>query len=142
LEGNAQIHNTNKEKTNLTFEVENVSENTKLELPYIFYLGYDATLVSDNGETTQLQIQESEKGFCMITLPNMNKGVITISYKGTKLMCCSYVLSIAGFCRNYIFGVEKDNIMWYDFEDAILKIQLRRGPWYKKLFSNQYRTVG
>lgn len=94
LEGNADIYNTNKENTNLTFEIENVTENTKLELPYIFYLGYTANIINSDNTKTKVEIQESDNGFCMIELSNLDKGKIEIKYTGTVLMRTSYVLSL------------------------------------------------
>lgn len=96
LEGNANIIDTHKENTNLSFNVENVVENTKLELPYIFYLGYNAKLEKEDGAIEDLKIEESDKGFCMITVPNIEKGNITVSYTGTALMKFSYILTLIG----------------------------------------------
>ena len=107
LDGKADISNLNKENTNLTFEIQNVTENTKLELPYIFYLGYNAKLTTNDGTKTSLEIQESNNGFCQITVSNIDKGTITISYKGTTLMCLSYILSILGLVGILYFSLKK-----------------------------------
>lgn len=106
LEGNANILNTHKENTDLSFDLENVSENTKLELPYIFYLGYNAKLVDENGNKTKLKIQESDKGFCMIVVPNIDKGNVTVSYTGTGLMKFSYILTLIGFSTLIIYTIK------------------------------------
>lgn len=97
LAGNATIEETHKENTNLTFTLSNVEENTKLELPYTFYLGYSAKLEKEDGTREDLEIEESENGFCMITIQHINKGKITISYEGTMLMKISYILTFFGF---------------------------------------------
>lgn len=97
LEGNATIFNTYKENTNLRFDIENVEENTKLELPYIYYLGYNANLIKQDGTKTKLEIQESDKGFCMIEVSNIEKGIIEINYTGTMLMKISYILTAIGW---------------------------------------------
>lgn len=96
LEGNATISETSKENTNLRFKVEQVEENTKLELPYIFYLGYSAKLEKEDGTSLDLKIEESDNGFCMITLPSVSNTIISISYTGTVLMKISYVSTIIG----------------------------------------------
>lgn len=106
LEGNANILNTHKENTDLSFDIENVTENTKLELPYIFYLGHSAKLIDENGNETKLEIQESDKGFCMIAVPNTDKGKIEIRYIGTKLMKFSYVLTLAGIVVFVIYVIK------------------------------------
>lgn len=96
LEGNVNIQNMNKENTNLSFDIENINENTKLELPYIYYLGYEAKLIKEDGTIKKINIEESENGFCMITLSNVGNYKITVSYAGTTLMKISYVLTLLG----------------------------------------------
>lgn len=94
LQGNAIISEMKKENTNLTFKIEQVEKNTKLELPYIFYLGYSAKLEKEDGRKVNLKIEESENGFCMV---NVNEsGTINISYIGTMLMKISYMLTFTG----------------------------------------------
>lgn len=106
LEGNTAIEDTHKEKTKLMFKVNKVQENTKLELPYIFYLGYSAKIEKQDGSVEDLKIEESDNGFCMITVQDASEGKISVSYTGTTLMKISYgltVLGIAGviylYCR-------------------------------------------
>lgn len=96
LEGNAQIFEISKEHTNLQFTVQDLQENTKIELPYIYYLGYEAIFIKDDGSKVNIPIQESEKGFCMITLPTIENGAIEIKYTGTTLMKLSYLITISG----------------------------------------------
>lgn len=96
LEGNATITGMHKQNTNLSLNIENAEDNTKLELPYIFYLGYSAKLEKEDGTNIDLKIEESDNGFCMVTVSNVDKGTITVSYTGTTIMKISYVLSIIG----------------------------------------------
>jgi hypothetical protein len=96
LTGDANILEEEKENTNLTFNVSNVQENTTLELPYIFYLGYSAKLEKSDGTYVNLKVEESENGFCMVLLPSTEDGTIVVSYTGTTLMKISYILTIIG----------------------------------------------
>ncbi len=96
LEGNVHIDEIKKENTNLYFKIEQVKGVSKLELPYIFYLGYHAELQKEDGTKENLKIQESDNGFCMIILSNNEKGEIQVSYKGTTLMKLSYILTLIG----------------------------------------------
>lgn len=96
LEGEANIENQNKNGSNMSFELENVSENTKIELPYIYYLGYSAKLEKEDETKQNLKIEESDNGFCMITVPNVEKGDVFISYDGTIWMKISYITTILG----------------------------------------------
>jgi hypothetical protein len=97
LTGEADISEEEKENTNLTFKVSNVEENTTLELPYIFYKGYSAKLEKSDGTYINLDVEESENGFCMVSLANIEEGTISVAYTGTTLMKVSYVLTFIGF---------------------------------------------
>lgn len=94
LNGTANIINEKKDGTNFKFEVRNINENVTIELPYIYYLGYTAKLTDENGNTSYLEIKESDKGFCMIDVET--NGNIDINYTGTTLMKISYGLTLIG----------------------------------------------
>ena len=96
LEGNAIISHMQKENTNLSVTIEQVEENTKLELPYIFYLGYHAKLQKEDGTKQNIKIEESENGFCMVNVSNIEKATIQVSYTGTVWMKLSYILTLMG----------------------------------------------
>ena len=110
LEGNARIENQNKDNTNLTCKISNVLEETKLELPYIYYLGYEVTL-EQNGRITKLDTYETENGFVGVTIPVLEEGIINVSYEGTTLMKISAVISILGLIilATIIIGQIKKN---------------------------------
>lgn len=95
LEGSARIEEQNKENTNLTCKISYVLEETKLELPYIYYLGYEVTL-EQNGKITKLDTYETENGFVGVTIPVLEEGIINVSYEGTTLMKVSAGISIFG----------------------------------------------
>ena len=94
LSGNANIENEEKNGTNMTFYVSDVEQNTEIELPYIYYLGYSAELINENGEITKLDTFESDNGFVAINLSEGMEGKIEINYTGTTLMKISYFISI------------------------------------------------
>lgn len=95
LEGNAKIENQNKENTNLTCKISYVLEETKLELPYIYYLGYEVTLEKD-GKITKLDTYETENGFIGVTIPVLEEANLQVHYEGTILMKISAIVSIIG----------------------------------------------
>ena len=110
LQGNAIISEMEKNNTNLTFKIEQVEENAKLELPYIFYLGYSAKLEKEDGEKVNLKIEESDNGFCMVNIKE--NGTINVSYTGTTLTKISYIFIAIG-----IIG-----IIWIKFSSHQLTI--------------------
>lgn len=92
LSGNATIENEKKDGTKMEFSVSNIEENTVLELPYIYYLGYGVEVTNDSGEVQNIDTFESENGFVAIKLPETAVKV-TVKYEGTLLMKISYVIS-------------------------------------------------
>ena len=92
LSGNATIDDEQKDKTTLTAKMENIEEGTILELPYIYYLGYEAIL-KNNGTETKIPITESENGFLSTTLIGIEEGTINVKYVGTLVTKLSYVIS-------------------------------------------------
>lgn len=96
--GNCEINQSIKNKLDVTFEVNNVTEDTKIELPFIYYLGYKANI---DGE--ELQTTESENGFVEITIPEGKQGKVEAKYVGTKLYYISLAVSIIGFIAFVIY---------------------------------------
>ena len=94
----------------MTFDIIDASKNSVLELPYIFYPGYNVTLKQDN-EITNLYTEESENGFLKVTLPeDIKKGTITIKYTGTTIEKISYTISafsLIGFISYIVYYKNK-----------------------------------
>lgn len=93
LNGNVRIENEKKDGTNMKFTVSNIEENTVIELPYIFYLGYKVEITDETGEVLQIDIYESDNGFIAVNLPETATKV-NIKYEGTVLMKVSYLISL------------------------------------------------
>ncbi len=96
LSGSATIENEEKNGTKMTFNLSNIEKNTTLELPYIYYLGYNIQ-IEQNGQTLTLETFESSNGFVAVNLPNTESGKITVKYTGTTIMQISYIVSIITF---------------------------------------------
>lgn len=92
LNGYANIEYENKSGSEMEFYVSEIKDNTILELPYIYYLGYDVICQNENGEE-KIDISESENGFVQINLQEENTGKIIVKYTGTLLMKISYIIS-------------------------------------------------
>lgn len=95
IEGEAQIEQAKKENTNLTCKLSNVVENTKVELPYIYYLGYEVILKKED-KVIKLETYETENGFLGTTLPQMQEGILELHYEGTLKMKLSMAISVLG----------------------------------------------
>ena len=93
LSGNATIYDEKRNKTTLTAKMENIEENTILELPYIYYPGYEITIENNAGEIVNLKTEESENGFLSTKLVGIEEGTINVKYVGTLVTKISYVIS-------------------------------------------------
>lgn len=93
LSGKAIIENEKKEDSNLkanltTFD----SEYTVFELPYIYYPGYVVRLDGMIAQTF-----ETENGFLGIVMGKEDTAELSVSYKGTKLMQITAIISSISF---------------------------------------------
>ena len=79
----------------MNIKVSNVIEETRLELPYIYYLGYSVTL-EQNDQILKLKTYETENGFVGVTIPVLEEGILQVKYEGTFLMKISAGLSVLG----------------------------------------------
>ena len=104
LQGQAQIINEEKRGTNMTFDVVNVEVGTKLELPYIYYSGYEVILKEEDKET-KIATKESENGFVEICIEDeIKRGNVVVKYTGTTIMKISTIISILGFTGFILYG--------------------------------------
>ena len=91
LSNNAQITYESKNGKNLSATIESKEDGKIiLELPYIYYLGYNVYV---NGN--EVKYEESDKGFIQVELENKNSK-IQVKYKGTTLDKISYFTSLLG----------------------------------------------
>ena len=111
LEGSADIVSEQKVKLEDSITLNNVTDGTVLELPYLYYLCYDANISYDGGEEEDIEITESENGFLSVKLKNSDTANLTIRYTGTVLEKISYIISGLGIilCIIYIFREGKIN---------------------------------
>lgn len=108
------IENEVKNGTKMSFDIKYALEETKIELPYIYYLGYNVTL-EYNGEKMNLETFETDNGFVGVKVPILQEGHIEIKYTGTWLMNASNFISVIGVCiligicfRNYTIKIKEE----------------------------------
>ena len=113
LEGNATITNESKNNLELEFDIEDAEKDTILELPYIYYLGYEVE-ITENGNSTKIETFESENGFVAIKIDkDIEKASINVKYKGTMIEKISYVISATStvlFIIYIIYSKRKNKI--------------------------------
>lgn len=92
---NTQIDNYYKEGTNCSFFVkknDKEPEMLQIELPYIYYIGYNVEYTDETGKEYRINNYESENGFVCINVPNENI-TVNVKYTGTVFMKIAYTLS-------------------------------------------------
>lgn len=97
ISGIAQIQNEEKNGSKMNFDINYVLEETEIELPYIYYLGYNVIL-KQGGKTQKLKTFETENGFVGIKVPILEEGRIEVEYTGTYIMKISSFISLIGVC--------------------------------------------
>ena len=103
LSGSANINNEQKDEYKLTAQLENIEENTVLELPYIYYPGYKITI--ENGNIMELKAEESENGYLQTKLEGIESGNIKVEYVGTLITKISYIISILSIMAFILYVV-------------------------------------
>ena len=111
LNGEAEITDYSKNKSKLEFSIK--TEDTELELPYIYYPGY--TVKVDNND---IETYETEKGFVGIKLKDIDNKNVKVEYTGTTLMKISNVITFIGIIT-FIVGIITNNKYLY----KILKLK-------------------
>ena len=89
LSGETHIIEQEKENDRMTIKIEDTTKDTQIEIPYVYYVGYTATL---NGR--KLQINESENGFVSVIVEQGMNGEIQIKYTGTIIQKITMTISI------------------------------------------------
>ncbi len=97
IRGSATIDNEEKNGTSMSFEFSKVSGIATIELPYIYYLGYQVEVEDNNGNIQKLETFESDNGFVAFELTDVQEGMVRVKYTGTALMIASYIISIVTF---------------------------------------------
>lgn len=128
IDGSANITSEEKNKLQDVLYLENVTDGTIIELPYIYYLGYEVNVIYNNvdlenkntasnrAETTKKQDTfESDNGFLSLRLDPCDSAKITVQYKGTTLEKVGYIISAVGIIILVIYiYIERRNSLLYE----------------------------
>lgn len=100
ISGQIQIveQNKNGSKMNITFK--NTNEKASIELPYIYYPGYEIKI-----NDKKVDYYESEKGLIEMDIPENTEGNINIRYTGTKLARITWIISLISLIIFIIYNI-------------------------------------
>lgn len=113
ISGSANITSEQKNKLEDELQVSDIENETIIELPYIYFLGYDVYVYynssenesnpyekldndSNNKNGIKLNTFESDNGFLAIKLDKCANATVVVEYKGTVLEKVGYIISLAG----------------------------------------------
>lgn len=98
--GNIQIIEQNKDGTYMNIKFINENEKSSIELPFIYYPGYEIRI---NGQ--KVDYYESEKGFVEMDIPENINGDITVKYTGTRLARLTWIISLISLILFVIYNI-------------------------------------
>ena len=106
LIGTAIIDNEVKDNLKDVLNVKNIEENTIMEFPYYYYVGYRISIETD-GNIEYLEPIESENGYLSYQFDKkIDDAKITVEYVGTSVTTISYIvsaISLIGFIGYIIY---------------------------------------
>lgn len=111
MQGNVTFINERKEEGIYTATIEKAEEGSKIELPYLYYLGYQVKIKQEEKEIEVLP-KESDNGFLEIAIPEkLDNASIEVKYVGTVWEKIAYLLSAIGiilFIIERVYSYKKE----------------------------------
>lgn len=97
LSGNAEIMDYKFDKNIIQLKVKNYEKGTKIELPLIYYKGYNIKLKDLHNNTNNIKYEMSDKGYIVIELNDISEFEISAKYTGTTIykICDSLAIIVA-----------------------------------------------
>ena len=106
IKGDANIESANKNELVYNITLTDIKENTSIEVPFLFYQGYNAYIENDKNGKRDIDVKESDYGFLKIDIPNeYENGMIKVEYKTPTSYYIVYIISfmtLIGFIINII----------------------------------------
>lgn len=99
---NETKHTFQKKGTEIQIEFEQNDNDTDLELPLIYYKGYNASI-----NEKQLEVYKTENGLLGVKIKDIKSGTIKVSYKGTTLARITKIISLISFIIFTIYIIKE-----------------------------------
>ena len=106
---NSQMEDSNNNENSQIDDSNAIEDSLKIELPYIYYIGYNVEYTDESGNNYSVETYESENGFLCIDIPNENI-TVNVKYTGTVLMKIAYIISaVTVFALIIIYFIKRAN---------------------------------
>ena len=94
IKGDANIESANKNELVYNITLTDIKENTSIEVPFLFYKGYNAYIENDKNGKRDIDVKESDYGFLKIDIPKeYENGMIKVEYKTPTSYYIAYIIS-------------------------------------------------
>lgn len=108
IKGDANIESANKNELVYNIMLTDIKENTSIEVPFLFYKGYNAYIENDKNGKRDIDVKESDYGFLKIDIPKeYENGMIKVEYKTPSSYYVVYIISfitLIGFVIYIVFS--------------------------------------
>lgn len=91
----SKLHTSNyiKNGNRIKFDFVSSSNNFYIDVPLLYYRGYEANITDENNNTYNLKVDSGENNILRIYVKKHTKGTINISYSKTPLSKVSHIVS-------------------------------------------------
>lgn len=111
IKGDANIESVNKNELVYNIMLTDIKENTSIEVPFLFYKGYNAYIENDKNGKRDIDVKESDYGFLKIDIPKeYENGMIKVEYKTPITYYIVYIISfvtLIGFIIYIVLNTAK-----------------------------------
>lgn len=82
----------------ITFKYEDTENNLEINMPLVYYKGYQSYIITPEGEKKSLYVQKNiVNAHVLVTSPEKLTGIITVEYRLTTIQKISYIVSTFSF---------------------------------------------
>lgn len=100
INGNIEIIEQVKNGSNMNIKFLNGNETASIELPYIYYPGYEIKV-----DGKKVNYYESENGFIELDVSKNADGEIAVKYTGTKLARITWIISLLSLILFIVYNI-------------------------------------
>ena len=94
IKGDANIESANKNELVYNITLTDIKANTSIEVPFLFYKGYNVYIENDKNGKRDIDVKESDYGFLKIDIPKeYENGMIKVEYKTPTSYYIAYIIS-------------------------------------------------
>lgn len=87
--------NYKKKGVKISFDFKTENENTIVDLPLLYYYGYDYKIIPKEGKAIKGKVEKSEDLCVRVDLGKVKSGTLVVDYKGTFYMTLGNLITLA-----------------------------------------------